>query len=119
MNVCEVVWHVTEDDSKQRNHMRLVTLLAVSCISIMGCFAQQKCYYDTVAAVSGVGLPGATLVMTSGQILRMGNETQRGYHWVPGDKVSICHRHNDVANRDEWYIASVPGAITTVPQHHW
>src|SRR5229473_2335900 len=100
--------------------MRFGTVLALACtLSCCGCFAQQRCYHDTVSAVSGVGLPGDTMVMTSGRIFPMRNETARDYHWVPGDKVLICYRHNDVTHQDEAYISSIPGAITTVPQHHW
>src|ERR1700680_2924227 len=101
--------------------MRIGTVLALACtLSCWVCYAhQQRCYYDTISAVSGVGLQGDTLVMTSGRIFPVSKETQRAYHWLPDDRVLICYRHNDVAHRDDWEISSIPGAITSVPQHHW
>src|SRR6266851_7022347 len=96
--------------------MRFGTVLALACtLSCCGCFAQQKCYYDTVSAVSGVGLTGDSpvMVMTSGRIIRPGRWTARDYHWLPGDRVLICYRHNDVAHRDEATISGVPRTATT------
>ena len=102
-----------------------LTVLAFSCISIMGCFAREKCRYDTISAVSDVNLSGRTsrtLVMASGMIFHPWAESEHGSNvsslaggqWHEGDRVLMCYRHNDAEHRDEVYIHGL-NAIRSLP----
>jgi len=102
-----------------------LAVLAFSCISTMGCFAREKCRYDTISAVSDVNLSGhtsRTLVMASGRIFQPWEESEHGSNvsslaggqWHEGDRVLMCYRHNDAEHRDEVYIHGL-NAIRSLP----
>ena len=91
----------------------------------MGCFAREKCRYDTISAVSDVNLSGhtgRTLVMASGRIFQIWEKSEHGSNvsslaggqWHEGDRVLMCYRHNDAEHRDEVYIHGL-NAIRSLP----